>query len=270
MVRLCIQGRVVMVTGAAGSIGSELLRQLARFGPRRLICFDQAETPLFELERELDEKFPALAIDYEMGNVTRYDDVNRVMKSNQPSIVFHAAAYKHVSMVERQPFRALENNVLGTWNVAQAALANNVDSFVLISTDKAVRPVSVMGVSKRIAEMAIQSLEKQGSAKFVAVRFGNVIGSSGSVVPIFKNQIAAGGPVTVTHAEMSRYFMTASEAAQLVLQALAMGQGGEIFVLDMANRSTSWTLQKNSSGCRAWCPMRISKLNLPVRAPVKS
>jgi FlaA1/EpsC-like NDP-sugar epimerase len=233
LVRGCIQGRRVMVTGAAGSIGSELLRQLARFAPGKLICFDQAETPLFELERELGQKFPAQAIHYEMGNVVGFDDVHRVMKCYQPAIVFHAAAYKHVSMAERQPFAALENNVFGTWNVAHAAAANGVDSFVMISTDKAVRPVSMMGVTKRVAEMAIQSLQKPGSTKFIAIRFGNVIGSSGSVVPIFKNQIAAGGPVTVTHAEMSRYFMTAPEAAQLVLRALAMGKGGEIFVLDM-------------------------------------
>ena len=233
LVRSCIQGRTVMVTGAAGSIGSELLRQLARFAPSGLICFDQAETPLFELERELERAFPALAIHYEMGNVVRFCDVNRVMKRYQPEVVFHAAAYKHVPMVERQPFAALENNVFGTWNVAQAAAANGVDSFVMISTDKAVRPVSMMGVTKRIAEMGIQSIEKPGGTKFITVRFGNVIGSSGSVVPIFKSQIAAGGPVTVTHAEMSRYFMTAPEAAQLVLQALAMGKGGEIFVLDM-------------------------------------
>jgi FlaA1/EpsC-like NDP-sugar epimerase len=233
LVRSCIQGRVVMVTGAAGSIGSELLRQLARFAPSGLICFDQAETPLFELERELGREFPALAIHYEMGNVVRFDDVSRAMRRYKPAIVFHAAAYKHVYMAERQPFAALENNVFGTWNVARAAAAIGVDSFVMISTDKAVRPASMMGVSKRVAEMLIQSIEKPGSTKFIIVRFGNVIGSSGSVVPIFKNQIVAGGPVTVTHAEMSRYFMTAPEAAQLVLQALAMGKGGEIFVLDM-------------------------------------
>lgn len=233
LVRGCIQGRVVMVTGAAGSIGSELLRQLARFAPSGLICFDQAETPLFELERELGQKFSTQAIHYEMGNVVRFDDVNRAMRRYQPAVVFHAAAYKHVYMAERQPFAAVENNVFGTWNVARAAAANGVDSFVMISTDKAVRPASMMGVSKRVAEMAMQSLQRPGSTKFIAIRFGNVIGSSGSVVPIFKNQIAAGGPVTVTHAEMSRYFMTAPEAAQLVLQALALGKGGEIFVLDM-------------------------------------
>jgi FlaA1/EpsC-like NDP-sugar epimerase len=227
-----IQGKVVMVTGAAGSIGSELCRQIAGFRPSALVGFDQAETPLFLLGMELDKRFPGLLFHSEMGNVTRFEEVDRIMGQYQPSIVYHAAAYKHVSMMERNVFAAVENNVFGTWQVARAAASHGVEYFVLISTDKAVRPASVMGATKRIAELAIRAFEQQGT-RFVAVRFGNVLGSSGSVVPIFEDQIAAGGPVTVTHPEMRRYFMTATEAAQLVLQASVLGDGGEIFVLDM-------------------------------------
>jgi FlaA1/EpsC-like NDP-sugar epimerase len=232
-IREQIQGKVVMVTGAAGSIGAELCRQIAGFRPLALVGFDQAETPLFQLEQELEKGFPSVVFHTELGNITQFDDVSRTMRQYQPSIVFHAAAYKHVSMLERHAFAAVENNVLGTWQVAKAAASHGVESFVLISTDKAVRPASILGVTKRIAELTICAMQKTESTKFLAVRFGNVLGSSGSVVPIFKSQIAAGGPVTVTHAEMRRYFMTASEACQLVLQVLALGKGGEIFVLDM-------------------------------------
>ena len=228
-----IQGQVVMVTGAAGSIGSELCRQIAGFDPLALAAFDQAETPLVELERELDREFPGLVFHSVIGNITRSGDVNRTIGQYRPSIIFHAAAYKHVPMMERHIFAAVENNIFGTWQMAKAAASHGVEHFVLISTDKAVQPTSILGATKRVAELTIRALEKKGRTKFVAVRFGNVLGSSGSVVPIFQSQIAAGGPVTVTHPEMRRYFMTASEAAQLVLQALALGQGGEIFVLDM-------------------------------------
>jgi FlaA1/EpsC-like NDP-sugar epimerase len=232
-IREHIQGKVVMVTGAAGSIGSELCRQIAGFCPLALVGFDQAETPLLELGVELEKKFPNAVFQSEIGNITRFDDVSRTMQQYRPSIVFHAAAYKHVPMMERHAFAAVENNIFGTLQVAEAAVNQGVDSFVLISTDKAVRPTSVLGVTKRIAELTIRALQKTQGTKFIAVRFGNVLGSSGSVVPIFKSQIAAGGPVTVTHPEMRRYFMTASEGCQLVLQALALGKGGEIFVLDM-------------------------------------
>jgi FlaA1/EpsC-like NDP-sugar epimerase len=232
-IREQIQGKVVMVTGAAGSIGAELCRQIAAFCPLALVGFDQAETPLFQLERELVKEFPSLVFRTELCNITQFDDGCRTMRKYQPSIVFHAAAYKHVSMLERHAFAALENNVLGTWRVAKAAASHGVESFVLISTDKAVRPASILGVTKRIAELTICAMQKTEGTKFLAVRFGNVLGSSGSVVPIFKSQIAAGGPVTVTHAEMRRYFMTAAEACHLVLQSLALGKGGEIFVLDM-------------------------------------
>ena len=240
-----IQGKVVMVTGAAGSIGSELCRQIASFGPKALVGFDQAETPLFYLERELSERFPGLAFQPEIGSVTRFDDVNWTMRKYRPSIVYHAAAYKHVSMMERQVFAAVENNVFGSWQVALAAASYQVDYFVMMSTDKAVRPASLMGATKRAAELAIRALQKQGGTRFVAVRFGNVLGSSGSVLPIFMDQIAAGGPVTVTHPDMRRYFMTAQEAAQLVLGAFVRGKGGEVFVLDMGAPVSILELARN-------------------------
>jgi FlaA1/EpsC-like NDP-sugar epimerase len=245
LVREQIAGRVVLVTGAAGSIGAELCRQIAGLAPMALIGFDQAETSLIELESELCKRFPGLVFHSEIGNITRREDANRVMERHRPWIVFHAAAYKHVPMSESHPFAAVENNVFGTWRVAQAAIRHGVQHFVLISTDKAVRPASVMGVTKRVAELAIRALGKQGRTKFVAVRFGNVLGSSGSVAPIFREQIAAGGPVTVTHPEMKRYFMTASEAGQLVLQAFLMGGGGEIFVLDMGQPVSILDLARN-------------------------
>ncbi len=228
-----IQGKVVMVTGAGGSIGSEICRQIAQFRPLALVGFDEAETPLFQIDRELAKSFPDLAFHPEIGNITRPDALRRIMEKHQPSILYHAAAYKHVSMMERHIFAAVENNVFGTWQVALAAANHGVEDFVMISTDKAVCPTSMMGASKRVAELVIRALQNDTGTKFVAVRFGNVLGSNGSVVPIFKEQIAAGGPVTVTHPEMRRFFMTIPEAAQLVLQAFAIGKGGEVFVLDM-------------------------------------
>jgi FlaA1/EpsC-like NDP-sugar epimerase len=232
-IRKRIRGRVVMVTGAAGSIGSELCRQIAQFHPLALIGFDEAETPLFKLDRELSRNFSDLVFHPEIGNITRPDHLRFVMQRYQPSILYHAAAYKHVPMMERHIFAAVENNIFGTWQVALAAARHGVKDFVMISTDKAVRPTSMMGATKRSAELVIQALQKEHGTKFVAVRFGNVLGSNGSVVPIFKDQIAAGGPITITHPEMRRYFMTIPEAAQLVLQAFTIGKGGEVFVLDM-------------------------------------
>ena len=232
-IRERIEGKVVMVTGAGGSIGSEICRQIAQFRPIALIGFDEAETPLFQIDRELRRRFPDLLFHPEIGSVTRPDALRRVMQQYRPSIVYHAAAYKHVSMMERHVFSAVENNIFGTWQVALAAANHGVEDFVMISTDKAVRPTSMMGATKRMAELIIRALDADTGTKFVAVRFGNVLGSNGSVVPIFKEQIAAGGPVTVTHPEMRRYFMTIPEAAQLVLQAFAIGKGGEVFVLDM-------------------------------------
>jgi FlaA1/EpsC-like NDP-sugar epimerase len=232
-IRERIAGKTVMVTGAAGSIGSEICRQIARFNPAALVGFDEAETPLFQLDRELNNKFPQLTFFPELGNITRSGNVQQAMERYKPSIVYHAAAYKHVPMMERHVFAAVENNIFGTWNVASAAIDHKVEDFVMISSDKAVRPTSMMGATKRISELVINALQKQGSTRFMAVRFGNVLGSNGSVVPIFKEQIAAGGPVTITHPEMRRYFMTIPEATQLVLQAFSIGKGGEVFVLDM-------------------------------------
>jgi len=233
LIRERIQGKVVMVTGAAGSIGSEICRQIASFHPLALVGFDEAETPLFQIDRELRRRFPELVFHPEIGNITRPDTLRRVMQTWKPSIVYHAAAYKHVPMMEKQVFAAVENNIFGAWQVALAAIEHGVEDFVLISTDKAVHPTSMMGATKRTAELVIRALQQESRTRFVSVRFGNVLGSSGSVVPIFKEQIAAGGPVTVSHPEMRRYFMTISEAAQLVLQALTIGKGGEVFVLDM-------------------------------------
>jgi len=244
-IRERVQGRVVMVTGAAGSIGSEICRQIVKFRPLALVGFDEAETPLFHLDREMARRFPDVAFYPEIGSITHRDALQRVMDRYQPSIVYHAAAYKHVPMMEKHVFAAVETNVFGTWNVARAAIEHRVNDFVMISTDKAVRPTSMMGATKRTAELVIRALQKESATKFVAVRFGNVLGSNGSVVPIFKEQIAAGGPVTVTHPEMTRYFMTIPEAAQLVLQAFSIGVGGEVFVLEMGEPVRIADLAKN-------------------------
>jgi FlaA1/EpsC-like NDP-sugar epimerase len=240
-----IQGRVVMVTGAAGSIGSEICRQIARFDPLAIIGFDEAETPLFHIDREMARSSPSVVFYPEIGSITRPDTLRRVMERYQPSILYHAAAYKHVPLMEQHVFAAVDNNIFGTWCVAQAAITHGVEDFVMISTDKAVRPTSMMGATKRIAELLIHALQKEGSTRFVAVRFGNVLGSNGSVIPIFKEQIAAGGPVTVTHPEIRRYFMTIPEAAQLVLQAFSIGKGGEVFVLEMGKPVRIADLAKN-------------------------
>jgi len=228
-----LQDKVVLVTGAGGSIGSEMCRQVARFSPKRLVLVEQAENPLFEIERELRQKFPDLDIAPYIADICDAKRIRRIFKTERPAVVFHAAAHKHVPIMEAHPGEAVKNNILGTKTVADAAAEAGVEKFVMISTDKAVNPTSVMGCTKRVAEMYIQELSHRSKTQFVTVRFGNVLGSSGSVVPIFKEQIAKGGPVTVTHPEMCRYFMTIPEASQLVLQAGAMGEGGEIFVLDM-------------------------------------
>ena len=244
-IRERIQGRVVMVTGAAGSIGSEICRQIAKFRPLAIVGFDEAETPLFYLDREMAKSFPYITFHPEIGSITSRGTLKRVMQHHHPSILFHAAAYKHVPLMERHVFAAVETNIFGTWNVARAAAEHGVDDFVMISTDKAVRPTSMMGATKRTAELLIRALQMEGGTKFVAVRFGNVLGSNGSVVPIFKEQIAEGGPVTVTHPEMTRYFMTIPEATQLVLQAFSLGKGGEVFVLEMGEPVKISDLAKN-------------------------
>jgi FlaA1/EpsC-like NDP-sugar epimerase len=229
-----LRGRVALVTGAAGSIGSELCRQIAACEPDALVALDIAETPLFHLERELRQAFPKLTIHSVIASVQNVQRLHDVFCRYRPNVVYHAAAYKHVPMMEASLFEAIENNVLGTYNVAVAAAEYDVDDFVMISSDKAVRPTNIMGATKRTAELVIRSLQN-GGPRYISVRFGNVLGSNGSVVPIFKEQIAAGGPVTVTHPEMRRFFMTIPEAVQLVLQASTMGKGGEIFVLDMGS-----------------------------------
>jgi FlaA1/EpsC-like NDP-sugar epimerase len=240
-----IQGKIVMVTGAAGSIGAEICRQVAQFHPLALVGFDEAETPLFQIDRELRRTFPRLPFHPEIGNIRRPDVLRRVMQKFHPAILYHTAAYKHVPMMEQHIFEAVENNILGTWQVAVAAAAHGVEDFVMVSTDKAVRPTSIMGASKRVAELVIRALQQETGTKFVVVRFGNVLGSNGSVIPIFKEQIAAGGPVTVTHPEMTRYFMTIQEASQLVLQAFSLGKGGDVFVLDMGEPVRIADLAKN-------------------------
>ncbi len=225
--------RPVLVTGAGGSIGSEICRQVARFGPRRLLLLEQAENALFEIHRELAAAYPDLALVPCIADVCDADRIQQIFAQHRPSAVFHAAAHKHVPMMEWNPGEAIKNNIGGSKVVADASHRFGCDAFVMISTDKAVNPTSIMGATKRAAELYVQTLATQSTTRFVTVRFGNVLGSNGSVVPIFREQIAAGGPVTVTHPDMRRYFMTIPEACQLVLQAGSMGNGGEIFILDM-------------------------------------
>jgi FlaA1/EpsC-like NDP-sugar epimerase len=231
-----LSGKAVMVTGAGGSIGSEICRQIARFSPSLLVLFEQSEFALYTMEQELQQVFPELNFVCLVGDVRDAARVDEIMQQHQPSVLFHAAAYKHVPLMEQHnAWQAVRNNVLGTWTVARAAQRHNVGKFVMISTDKAVNPANVMGASKRLAEMVCQALQTPAGTRFVMVRFGNVLGSTGSVIPKFREQIARGGPITVTHPEITRYFMSIPEAAQLVLQAGLMGQGGEIFVLDMGD-----------------------------------
>jgi FlaA1/EpsC-like NDP-sugar epimerase len=228
-----LRGKTALVTGGGGSIGSELCRQVARLGPARLIVFEQSEFNLYTIENELRRDFPAVPFTGVLGDVSDAIAVEAVMQREKPEIVFHAAAYKHVPMLESQARAAVINNVLGTRTVASAAMRAGCGTFVLISTDKAVNPANVMGATKRAAEIVCQGMNGRGPTRFVTVRFGNVLGSAGSVIPLFQQQIAAGGPVTVTHPDIERFFMTIPEAAQLILQASVIGEGGEIFVLDM-------------------------------------
>jgi FlaA1/EpsC-like NDP-sugar epimerase len=231
-----LQGKIVMVTGAGGSIGSELCRQIAQYQPGLLVLFEMNEFALYKLEQEFRQTFPDISIACVMGDVKNAIRIEQVLREYQPSVVFHAAAYKHVPLVEDiNAWEAIQNNVAGTHTVASAAVANGVGKFILISTDKAVNPTNVMGASKRLAEMVCQGLQHTGITRFAMVRFGNVLGSTGSVIPKFHQQISKGGPVTVTHPDIIRYFMSIPEAAQLVLQAGHMGRGGEIFVMDMGD-----------------------------------
>jgi FlaA1/EpsC-like NDP-sugar epimerase len=233
-VRSFITGCTVLVTGAAGSIGSELCRQVAAYGVGRIVLYDRHENGVFTLESELAARFPDVSVESVLGDVLLEDQLAAVFEAYHPEVVLHAAAFKHLPLAERNALEVVRNNVIGTCNVAQAAIAHGAREFVLVSSDKAVRPTSVMGVSKRVAELVVQNL--QGSrCRFVAVRFGNVLGSSGSVVPLFREQIARGGPVTVTHPEATRYFMTIPEAAALILQAATLGEGGDVFLLEMGD-----------------------------------
>lgn len=233
VVRKFIEGKTVLVTGGAGSIGSEICRQVLSFGAARLIVFDICENGLFYIQNELSEKFGSDRFVLRLGSIRDKARVNEIFETYRPQVVFHAAAHKHVPMMEMNPREAVKNNVFGTINIAQAAIDYKAEKFILISTDKAVNPTNIMGATKRIAEMVVQLFNNSSKTDLAAVRFGNVLGSSGSVVPFFEKQIEAGGPVTVTHPQMRRYFMTIPEAVQLVLEAGAMADGGEIFVLDM-------------------------------------
>lgn len=228
-----ITGKTVLVTGGGGSIGSELARQITKYGPKRLVLLDIYENAVYEIQQELRRTNPQLNLHVYIDSIRDKNRINQIFQTEKPQIIFHAAAHKHVPLMEASPASAIKNNVFGTYHVAEAAVNAQVERFVMISTDKAVRPTNVMGATKRFCELIINAFNGQGVTEFVAVRFGNVLGSNGSVIPLFKKQIAAGGPVTVTDPEVTRYFMTIPEACQLVLQAGSMAQGGEVFILDM-------------------------------------
>jgi FlaA1/EpsC-like NDP-sugar epimerase len=231
-----ISGKVILVTGAAGSIGSEIVRQLIAYFPAKLVLVDQAESALYDLEYELAGKVPTnVQLIVNVADVSDTRRVSKIFKNHRPDIIFHAAAYKHVPLMENNPYEAIKTNVIGTRILSELAAEVGVEKFVMVSTDKAVNPTNVMGATKRLAEMYTQSMNQlEGvKTKFIATRFGNVLGSNGSVIPLFKKQIERGGPVTVTHPEITRYFMTIPEACELVLEAATMGQGGEVFVFDM-------------------------------------
>ncbi len=226
-------GKKILVTGGGGSIGSELCRQIAKLGVRQLVIFEHSEFNLYQIVSELHKTFPGLNLGDELVDVSDYHTVNRLMEHYQPDIIFHAAAYKHVPILENKVLTATRNNVLGTRNMAELAHRHNVSTFVLVSTDKAVNPTNVMGLTKRLAEIFCQNLNTQSNTNFITVRFGNVLGSAGSVLPLFYKQLAEGGPLTVTHPDVTRFFMTMREAASLILQSASMGKGGEIYILDM-------------------------------------
>ncbi len=250
-----INNKVVMVTGGGGSIGSELCRQIIKYGPKQLIIFDIYENNAYEIQMELERKYPERDIKTIIGSVRDYDRMEVLFKEYHPNIVYHAAAHKHVPLMENSPNEAIKNNCFGTYNVAKLADEYKVDNFVLISTDKAVRPTSLMGATKRICEMIIQTFARHSEhTKFAAVRFGNVLGSNGSVIPLFLKQIESGGPVTVTHKDITRFFMTIPEAVSLVLQAGLYAKGGEIFVLDMGNPVKIYDLAENLIHMKGYIP----------------
>jgi FlaA1/EpsC-like NDP-sugar epimerase len=240
-----IKGKRVLVTGGAGSIGSEIVRQLVNFGTSTVTVYDNAEASMFHLEQEISRTNPKAHIKYVIGDVRDKYRLEEVFDSFKPNLVFHAAAYKHVPMMEANPVEAIKTNVLGTMNVSNISYMNEVDKFVMVSTDKAVNPTNVMGATKRIAELYTQFLETKSTTQFIVTRFGNVLGSEGSVIPTFIKQIERGGPISVTHKEVIRYFMTIPEACQLVLQASVLGEGGEILLFDMGEPVSIADLAKN-------------------------
>ena len=252
-----INNKVVMVTGGGGSIGSELCRQIIKYGPKQLIIFDIYENNAYEIQMELERNYPGKDIKALIGSVRDYDRMELIFKEYHPNVIYHAAAHKHVPLMENSPNEAIKNNCFGTYNVAKLADKYKVDNFVLISTDKAVRPTNIMGATKRICEMIIQTFAKHSEyTKFAAVRFGNVLGSNGSVIPLFLKQIESGGPVTVTHKDITRFFMTIPEAVSLVLQAGLYAKGGEIFVLDMGNPVKIYDLAENLIRMKGLVPNR--------------
>lgn len=260
-----ITHKKVMITGGGGSIGSELCRQVMRFNPKKLIIVDIYENNAYDIQMELNGKYPENRPEVIIASVRDKERLDKIFADYKPEIVFHAAAHKHVPLMENSPSEAIRNNVVGTYNVAKCADENGVRKFVMISTDKAVNPTNIMGASKRMCEMIIQAMQKVSKTEFVAVRFGNVLGSNGSVVPLFKKQIANGGPVTITHRDITRFFMTIPEAAQLVIQAGAYAKGGEIFVLDMGEPVRIYDLAKNIiklSGYRPGVDIEIKEVGL--------
>lgn len=267
-----IRGKVLMVTGAAGSIGSEIVRQIAALGPATLILLDQAETPLHDLQLEIEKKHPGLDIKLCIADITNHARIERIFADYRPQTVYHAAAYKHVPMMERNPSEAVMTNVFGTRHLADMSIKYGTERFVMISTDKAVNPTNIMGASKRIAEIYVQSVanhvksgDKEQHTRFITTRFGNVLGSNGSVIPLFRKQIEAGGPVTVTHRDIIRYFMTIPEACSLVLEAATMGSGGEIFIFDMGQPVRIFNLAERMislSGLRPHIDIKIEEIGL--------
>jgi FlaA1/EpsC-like NDP-sugar epimerase len=232
-IKKILSDKVILVTGAAGSIGSEIVRQVIKFNPKKIILLDQAESPLYEMEMELFDKYKQQSYEIVVGDIRNKERMENIFKTFHPEIVFHSAAYKHVPMMENNPSESVFTNVFGSKNLADLSVEYKVEKFVMVSTDKAVNPTNVMGASKRIAEIYTQSLGKNSSTKFITTRFGNVLGSNGSVIPRFRQQIENGGPITITHPDITRFFMTIPEACQLVLEAGAIGKGGEIFIFDM-------------------------------------
>lgn len=262
-----LEGKIVLVTGGGGSIGSELCRQISKFNPKKLIIFDIYENNAYEIQNELKRNYQNLDLITLIGSVRDKGRLKELYTKYKPQIIFHAAAHKHVPLMEHSPAEAIKNNVVGTFNVAKLASEHNVERFVLISTDKAVNPTNVMGASKRMCEMIIQSMDKASKTEFVAVRFGNVLGSNGSVIPLFKKQIANGGPVTLTHKDITRYFMTIPEAAQLVIQAGAYAKGGEIFVLDMGEPIKIYDLAENLIKLSGFEPNKDIKIEVTGLRP---